>query len=138
MSAIKRVIDKAQGKTKNHSGETIAETLVALLISSIALMMLASMINSTVNLVTKSEAKMGGYYTQNAILENSEASRDTFTISIKPGTVSDSKLDMSVKDVHYQINDTFSKTVVAYSYVSQGGSSAGGGGNNENPPQDGG
>lgn len=137
MRAIKRVINQAQRKTKSQSGETIAETLVALLISSIALMMLAGMINSTVNLVTKSEAKMGDYYTQNAELENSEASRSTFTISIKPGTESESKLAMTV-DVHYQTNNTFNKTVVAYSYVSQKGSSAGGGGDDTNPPQVGG
>ena len=137
MRAIKKVIDQAQRKTKNQSGETIAETLVALLISSIALMMLAGMINSTVNLVTKSEAKMGDYYKQNAELENSEASTDTFIIAIVPDD-SSSKLDMSVEGVHYQTNDIFSKTVVAYSYVSPGGSSAGGGGDNADPPQVGG
>ncbi len=137
MRAIKRVIDQAQRKMKNQSGETIAETLVALLISSIALMMLAGMINSTVNLVTKSEAKMGDYYTQNAKLENSEASSSTFTITIKPDDTS-SKLNMSLEGVRYQTNNIFSKTVVAYSYVSPGGSSAGGGGDNTDPPQVGG
>ena len=123
MKAMMRVIYKAQRKTKNHSGETIAETLVALLISSIALMMLASMINSTVNLVTKSEAKMRDYYTLNAELENSAESEDTFTITIIPQNESDSKLNMSVDGVHYQTNNLFSKTVVAYSYVSEEGSS---------------
>ena len=77
-----REIRKAQRKIRQQSGETIAETLVALLISSIALMMLASMISATVNLVTKSETKMGEYYTENAKLENSETSDKTLTISI--------------------------------------------------------
>jgi Tfp pilus assembly protein PilV len=130
--------DKPQRKIKNQSGETIAETLVALLISSIALMMLASMINSTVNLVTKSEAKMGDYYAKNAELENSAISQNTFIITIEPQNESESKLNMSVKGVHYQTNDLFSKTVVAYSYVSQEGSSTGGGGDNTDPAESGG
>lgn len=138
MKAMMRVIYKAQRKTKNHSGETIAETLVALLISSIALMMLASMINSTVNLVTKSEAKMRDYYTLNAELENSAESEDTFTITIIPQNESDSKLNMSVDGVHYQTNNLFSKTVVAYSYVSEEGSSTEGGGDSTDPAESGG
>ena len=129
---------KLRKKLHSQSGETIGETLVALLISSIALMMLASMINSTVNLVMKSEEKMGEYYTRNAQLENSEASDDTFDIIIQPEGESDSKLHMDMEGIHYQTNSIFSKTVVAYSYVSQDGNTTGGGGDNVNPPESGG
>lgn len=137
MRAIMREIRKAQRKIRQQSGETIAETLVALLISSIALMMLASMISATVNLVTKSETKMGEYYTENAKLENSETSDETLTISITPEGESDSRLNMTVKDVPYQTNSVFSKTVVAYSYSGQEDNSAGGG-DSTNPPESGG
>lgn len=137
MRAIMREIGKAQRKIRQQSGETIAETLVALLISSIALMMLASMISATVNLVTKSETKMGDYYTENAKLENSETSVEKLTITIKPDSDSDSVLNMRVEDVPYQTNSIFSKTVVAYSYSGQEDDSAGGG-DSTNPPESGG
>lgn len=137
MRAIMREIGKAQRKIRQQSGETIAETLVALLISSIALMMLASMISATANLVTKSETKMGEYYTENAKLENSETSAKTLTISITSEGEDGIRLNMTVEDVPYQTNSVFSKTVVAYSYSGQEDNSAGGG-DSTNPPESGG
>ena len=50
----KRIIKKV----KSRAGETIAEVLVALLISSVALVMLAGMIASTTSMVTQSKSKM--------------------------------------------------------------------------------
>ena len=132
-----REIGKAQRKIRQQSGETIAETLVALLISSIALMMLASMISATANLVTKSETKMGEYYTENAKLENSETSAKTLTISITSEGEDGIRLNMTVEDVPYQTNSVFNKTVVAYSYSGQEDNSAGGG-DSTNPPESGG
>ena len=137
MRAIMREIGKAQRKIRQQSGETIAETLVALLISSIALMMLASMISATANLVTKSETKMGEYYTENAKLENSETSAKTRTISITSEGEDGIRLNMTVEDVPYQTNSVFNKTVVAYSYSGQEDNSAGGG-DSTNPPESGG
>lgn len=137
MRAIMREIGKAQRKIRQQSGETIAETLVALLISSIALMMLASMISATANLVTKSETKMGEYYTENAKLENSETSAKTLTISITSEGEDGIRLNMTVEDVPYQTNSVFNKTVVAYSYSGQEDNSAGGG-DSTNPPESGG
>ena len=52
-------------KLKNSRGETITETLVALLIASIALVMLASMISSTSSIVTTSTKAMQEYYNAN-------------------------------------------------------------------------
>lgn len=60
-------------KLRSRIGESIAETLVALLIASLALIMLASMIRSTVSMVTRSEETMTAYYAANDALETGSA-----------------------------------------------------------------
>ena len=57
---------KALAKLKNKSGETIAEVLVALLVSSLGLVILASMINASTNIIAKSRSLMEEYYTEKA------------------------------------------------------------------------
>ena len=52
-------------KLRSSNGESLTETLVALLIAAIALVMLASMISSTTRIVTQSKAKMTEYYKAN-------------------------------------------------------------------------
>lgn len=69
------MVNRILVKVRVRSGETISETLVALLISSLALVMLASMINSTVNLVSTSKKKMNEYYEACAELENFSAAQ---------------------------------------------------------------
>ena len=101
----------ARRKLKCRSGETIGEVLVALLISSLALVMLASMIQTALNLVTKSEAKMKTYYEANVELEKPTTSS---TVTIVP-TGSGSGANIT-ENVTYGINKTFSKPVVAYAY----------------------
>lgn len=66
------MVKQVKKKLRENKGETIAEVLIALLISSIALVMLASMISATVNLVTKSKEKMKDYYKANSVLETME------------------------------------------------------------------
>lgn len=48
-------------KLKNQNGESIAEVLIALLISSFALVMLATMLTSTMKMVTASKIKSENY-----------------------------------------------------------------------------
>lgn len=59
-------------KLRSRSGETIAETLVALLVGVLALMVLAGMISATSRIVKKSEAKMDDYYKECATLATFE------------------------------------------------------------------
>ncbi len=71
---------------KLHSvvGETITEVLVALLISALALAMLASMIQAASNMITTSKTKMDEYYKQNNVLGNQTGTGTdpkTFTFS---------------------------------------------------------
>ena len=56
-------------KLSATSGESLAETLIAVLIIAVALTMLASMISSTSSLVKKGEEQLNRYYTESEKLE---------------------------------------------------------------------
>ena len=98
-------------KMKYQAGETIAEVLVALLISSLALVMLASMISSTQSMVAKSEQKMNAYYDVNNKLEslNTEDKKGELTpvITMNGKTISCSA-------VPYYVNDQLAHEVYSY------------------------
>lgn len=99
---------KLKYKLLNNTGETIAETLVALLISALALVMLAGAISSTAKMITTSEKKMGEYYSKDATLV-SQSGTDNLTVSIAGTGFTESRT------VKYAVNDAFaSKVVVAY------------------------
>ena len=99
---------KLKHKLLNNTGETIAETLVALLISALALVMLAGAISSTAKMITTSEKKMGEYYSKDATLV-SQSGTDNLTVSIAGTVFTESRT------VKYAVNDAFaSKVVVAY------------------------
>lgn len=56
-------------KLSSRSGESIGETLVALLISALALVMLAGAVSSGMRIVTNSKEKIDAYYkTNNAVV----------------------------------------------------------------------
>ncbi len=75
-------------KFHSSSGESIAETLIALLISSLALVMLASMISSTSNILSQSKNAMNNYYTEiNKLAEQGESSSDDSAVAVSEGTV---------------------------------------------------
>ncbi len=59
------MIEKFRKKIKSHAGETISETLIALLISALALVMLAGAMTSATNMITKSREKIQDYYAAN-------------------------------------------------------------------------
>ncbi|MBR6219536.1 MAG: hypothetical protein IKQ80_03100 [Clostridia bacterium] len=56
----KRILKKLRAK----AGETLAETLIALLISALALMMLAGAITAASNVLSKSKNSMNTYNTE--------------------------------------------------------------------------
>jgi len=104
-------------KLRSNAGESIGETLVALLISALALVMLAGAISSTANMITTSDAKMGEYYDGDDILVQQAASggtASTITITGSDGTA-------ETRNVSCYTNAAFaSKPVVAYQYVATG------------------
>ena len=86
------MMKKIAQKLKNKGGESISEVLVALLISSLALVMLASMIGTTTRLVTRSKDTMREYYQAANILELMEnEAGDTHATAI-------ASLDISIEN----------------------------------------
>ena len=118
---------KLKNRLRSQAGESIAEVLVAMLISVLALTMLAVMISSTLSMVNKSKLKMNEYYDANRVLEMQPDSTDNTNVTVSTGKISiKSAGDMAVAelnvtgiDVTMYRNDTFSKPVYAY-HVTEG------------------
>lgn len=104
-------------KLRSNAGESIGETLVALLISALALVMLAGAISSTANMITTSAAKMGEYYDGDDVLvqqADSSGTASTITITGSDGTA-------QTRNVSCYTNSAFAnKPVVAYQYAAAG------------------
>ena len=98
-------------KLRSRAGETIGEVLVALLVSTLALMILAGMITATSNIVNISKDRMDEYYTANGELENI-SSGDPATVTITVGS------HQVGTGVVYQQNSVLgeNRTVTAYKY----------------------
>ena len=105
--------DKIRKKLKSRSGESIGETLVALLISALALVMLAAAISAASGIVIRSRTKLDDYYKANetiVIQMTAGGTSGSITIKDESGSIADQS-----KDVTYYKNDEFGKkTVIAY------------------------
>ena len=101
-------------KLRDRSGESIGETLVALLVSSLALVMLAGAISSAHSLITRSDAKMTEYYqNDNALAERRGA--QTAEVTISEDSTEEDALTPQALQVAYDINGAFGGTpVTAY------------------------
>ncbi len=73
---------KLAAKLKNNAGESLAEVLIALLIAALALTMLASVISSAGNILTRSQKVLDEYYEANEALANQEID-ETNTMKIQ-------------------------------------------------------
>jgi len=112
---------KLKKKFRSQAGETIAEVLVAMLVSVLALTMLAVMISSTFSMVNKSKLKMNDYYDANRVLEIQPADSDNTSVTVSTGKISiksedtaATELNVTGIDVRLYRNDTFSKPVYVY------------------------
>lgn len=105
-----KILSQIKKRIKSRNGESITEVLVALLISMLGLVLLATMITSSAKLITQSRDAMSGYVEKgNALAAGSGSSISSGKISI---SLNENSYTTSVS---YFINDTFSKTpVVAY------------------------
>ena len=106
-------------KLRQKTGETIAETLVALLVSSIGLLMLAGMLNGSTMMIVRTRKTVGSYYAGNNKLE--EKSGDP------SGTVNmvfrdeEGKIREEAFPVVYYVNRTIGKRpVISYRPEIQG------------------
>ena len=118
-------------KLRSNRGESISEVLVALLISSLALVMLASMISSTTSLVTKSRDVLSEYYDANNALSSRGSSGSGAASSPGTAVLSGGSLGDISKAVTVYENGKFGSAKV-YSYTvgavpASSGSSTGGG-----------
>lgn len=68
MKRLKRISGAAMKKLRARAGETLAETLIAVLIAAVAVLMLAGMLSTSADMVHKSEAAFNDYYTANNAL----------------------------------------------------------------------
>lgn len=107
---------KIAKKLCSQAGESIAETLIAVLVIAVALTMLAAMITATANMVKTSEKTMDEYYTENAALETLSGGTET-TVVI---TSEDETSIESVRAVYVK-NNVLSKPVIAYSLKTSDG-----------------
>ena len=93
-------------KLKSRAGESIAEVLIALLVSSIGLVMLASMISTSGSIIKKSRDALEHYYEDanwsNANGEVTIAIAEAGEVEIKP-TVTFYTGTLGTKDVVYYI-----------------------------------
>lgn len=101
-------------KLKSRAGESIGETLVALLISSLALLMLAGAVSTASRVVTRSRRAMTDYYAESGVVEARTASEGTLRMILKDNSPSEPMASMSYT-VNYYENDTIAgKPVIAY------------------------
>ena len=119
-------------KLNDSSGESIAETLVAVLIAAFALLMLAGTINSASNMITKSKATLDEYYKLNNLIERRASGTDA-GYSVGSASLTISSSDLSWNDFNksvstYTNSKVGSKPVTAYTYVAGSGGEGGEGG----------
>ena len=110
-------------------GETIAETLIALLISSVGLMMLASMIAAGARLISESRQKYAAYYEKNNIVAEQADDGAAMTVTISPAAVGDAD---TIKTTEVEVigfrNETMERTpVISYRSELSSGDEPGGG-----------
>ena len=109
-------MENLKKKLNSHAGESLSETLVSLLIATLALVMLAGAMTSAFNSVTKSKEKLegeNGYYSQieSLAIMDSETKTGTMTMNISSEGL---ELVQSV-DVNYYVYEASGNTpIIAY------------------------
>ncbi len=78
-------------KLVSTSGESIAETLVAVLIAALALLMLSGTIITASNLITNSQDKLEDYYQANNTLVLESESEGTIDVVLSGNNISESE-----------------------------------------------
>ena len=106
--------NRVNNKIRSNSGESLTETLVALLIAALAVAMLAGAVAAASHMVLSTRDKLDKYYDANdKIVQMSNGGTDAIVkIVDKSGETSST---VAKSDVLYYRNDVFEKNpVVAY------------------------
>lgn len=98
-------------KIRNIKGESLGEVLIALLISTFAIMLLAGMIGSATNIISRSRDSMTQYYENSRLLTeyDSRASLGPGTIKIKMGDK-----ELTSENVEFYQNTNGNIDVISY------------------------
>ncbi|MBQ7614287.1 MAG: hypothetical protein IJU77_04525 [Butyrivibrio sp.] len=107
------MIEKLKKKLNSRSGETLSETLIALLISALALVMLAGAITAAMGSITRSRVKMKDYYDKSEAAITGGASTGSATIADGAGAGLTSK---SYTITYYENSEFGSIPVISYTY----------------------
>lgn len=109
-------------KLRSRSGETLAETLIAVLISALAALMLTGAITSAKRAVDINENVINRYYAvNNAMVERKESPLEEegytgeLTVTIKNDSINLTPAT-SVNATYYQNNQFPGRSVIAYTY----------------------
>lgn len=101
-------------KLKSRAGESIGETLVALLISALALLMLAGAISAATRVVTQSRTAMTGYYAAAGNIEARTTTSRQINLTLTDSAASDPLNSINFAVDTYENNTIAAKPVIAY------------------------
>lgn len=113
---MKRFYCSVIGKIEGQSGESIGEVLVALLISSIGLTLLAMMVSSSSRMVERSKSTVHDYVLQSNVLEDLSGDGTSGTLSFScdsTAKITDGP-DDSIKIEYYTNEVIGSQKVISY------------------------
>ena len=106
---------RTRKKLKSQAGETLTETLVALLIAALALTMLAGAIASSFGVIQRGREKLDQYYTANEAADGVVKMSGDGTAGKVTLTDAENQLSHGDINVSYYTNDKFNNMpVVAY------------------------
>lgn len=101
-------------KLRSRAGESIGETLVALLISALALVMLAGAIGAAARMITRSKTAIDNYYAGDAALADPAAGE----LSVR---LTSGDLDCTYNAKYAENNHSGSTKVISYKMQAAGG-----------------
>ncbi len=119
----KRAAARAAERLRSRAGESIAEVLVALLIASLALLMLAGMINTSARLIARSRISVDNIVKEeNALTARESGTEGTVTWTLDGSSVALTKDDDG--EILYRVSDSDlvpGKKIVTYWAVTEEG-----------------
>ena len=111
------ISERVRNKLHSKIGESIAETLVALLIGALALTMLAGAVGAAFRMINTNKKAVNEYYTNTNNLVTLDSGLKSAGITVTGGE--NSGISSESYNVQYVENSSFSKTpVIAYKVVS--------------------
>lgn len=106
-------------KLKSKKGESISEVLIALLVSALAVVLLAGMINASTEMIQKSKNKMEKYVNaENGIVEQNADDPDTGRVTVQVNNqaakLTDDTPDTGIPVKYYTNSESGKYTVRSY------------------------